>query len=338
MVCESSTGHKAALLAFGTFAPRWQVGKDLLFWGDFALREERTHMALDLSDSGVVRHPGCRDLPGRRRAALRRGLRGALLSTLCMSFTLGPAVLRAQPVSTASAPTKEELAQAKLHFQAGVKAFQAGIYPVAATEFKEAYRLSKRPDLLFNLARVAETMGQPSQAVDYLEGYLRERPDAQDRGQVEKDIERLRGQIQSERPAPTPPPPVQQDTPPPAPVTTAPSLRERLPPLPALGLMGGGTVLLIIGFGLGGAALGVAKDVEAGKTYDAALDSKGRSLNAGAISMDVLGSVALAAGVGWTVWWALHRPAAGVKIEPPRLQPAVSAAPGVLSLGIGGRF
>ena len=284
------------------------------------------------------------------RGRRSRPRHSVVLAVLCLSLALGPGPLRAQT----AAPTKEDLAEAKLHFQAGVKAFESGVYPTAAAEFQAAYRLSKRPDLLYNLARVAETMGQPSQAIDYLEGYLRDRPDAKDRAQVRKDMERLRRLMQAERevqaapvpeqpltPQPVTPKPPQPVAPPVAPQPTAPAaptLWQKLPPWPALTLMGGGTLLLITGFGLGGAALSTADQVQTGMTYNRDLDSRGRSLNAAAISLDVLGGLALAAGVGWTVWWALHRKPATPAKSALLLLPTVDAAPGAAVLGIGGRF
>lgn len=288
--------------------------------------KDKTFMASPLCELAPTPHA-----PHR---VLRAPLRAAIATALCLSLALGPVAARAQG-SAAAAPSKEDMAAAKLHFQEGVKAFQANNYEAAAAAFQKAYDLSKRPDLLYNLAKVAETQGKPDLAIKHLEQYLNERPDAPDRPQVQRDIERLKRQLSPELPVDKTPPKAPDTTPPktPTPTPDKPSLWQKLPPWPALALMGGGTLFLVTGFGLGGAALSVSKDVQNGATYDRDKDEYGKRLNSAAIAMDVIGAAALGAGIGWTVWWALHRNKAPAPPQAIHLQPHFGAAPGAALVG-----
>jgi tetratricopeptide (TPR) repeat protein len=61
---------------------------------------------------------------------------------------------------------------ARQFFKAGERHYTGGRYEDAAIAFEEAYRLSKRPELLFNLGNTYERMGQYRQAADYLAEFL----------------------------------------------------------------------------------------------------------------------------------------------------------------------
>lgn len=187
------------------------------------------------------------------------------------------------------------LAAAKRHYESGADFYERGKLAEAHEEFLAAYRLSNLPDLLYNLGRVAEKRGQNAEAAAYYERFLREAPAAPDRPRIEADIKRLRG---SAEPDPAPMRDLTAKMPPPP----APKAR-RLPPWPALGLLGGGATLMVIGFGLGGGALSAARQLESLDRYDPALYDRGQSLNQGAIALDVLGGLALAGGTAWTLVW-----------------------------------
>jgi hypothetical protein len=102
---------------------------------------------------------------------------------------------------------------------------------------------------------------------------------------------------------------------------------ERIPPppKPALALMGAGAGLLLIGAGLGGGAIAAAKQVGAPdavgvvREFDenwAAIESRGRSLSAAAIALDVVGGAALAAGAIWTGLWYQQRDGISLTLAP----------------------
>jgi tetratricopeptide (TPR) repeat protein len=73
-------------------------------------------------------------------------------------------------------------------------------YAEALKEFNEAYRLSHRSAFLYNIGVCYENLGQPEQAIDAFERFLRE--DTSDRADVEARIAKLRSQVStSPRPA-----------------------------------------------------------------------------------------------------------------------------------------
>lgn len=241
-----------------------------------------------------------------------------------------------------SPATPEALQESKRHFDKGAALYEVGKYEAAHGEFREAYRLSHLPDLLFNLSRTSEMMGRPSAAVQYLELYLQENPNPADRASVEADIARLR---KLEGPARSPvKPPGQPDktdaiekgtgagaaggTGAVVPPATGPQ-PQRLPLWPGLAMLGTGAGFLIIGIGLGvgaqNAATQAAVPMANGK-FDKGLDQRGKDLNAAAITFDVLGALALGAGAGWIVWRHFRHPAA------PPVKAALLPGPGGASL------
>jgi tetratricopeptide (TPR) repeat protein len=62
---------------------------------------------------------------------------------------------------------------ARQFFKAAERHYTAGRYEDAAIAFEEAYRLSNRPELLFNLGNTYERMGQYRKAADYLAEFLK---------------------------------------------------------------------------------------------------------------------------------------------------------------------
>ena len=81
--------------------------------------------------------------------------------------------------------------QAKAYFGAGVDAYDQGKYEVALREFQHAHALSHSPALYFNMAACEEHMDHYQAAALLLRQYLIEKPDADDRGNVELRIKSL---------------------------------------------------------------------------------------------------------------------------------------------------
>lgn len=111
-----------------------------------------------------------------------------------------PARLLAQPVRPPSdagvtadggvQPSPPQRADAL--FQAATEAWNRGDYPAAARGFAEAYEALPHPWALYNLGRALESGGEVARAVEVYTRYLREAPDARDRGEVEGRLETLR--------------------------------------------------------------------------------------------------------------------------------------------------
>lgn len=220
-------------------------------------------------------------------------------------------------------PTPEEEKVAEQHYKNGLTFFQAGNFSAARAEFEAAYQLTRYPDLLFNLATVARKQNRAKEEAKYLEEYLATGP--KDSAPIKDRIVELR-QLYPEL-AP-PPPPGTQPPPPPS----------KLPPVPALALLGAGTAMLIIGFGCGGAALSAANQVgdttTPGRPFTAELlltQERGHQLNSAAIAFDVLGGAALAAGAAWTGYWLYQR---HKQKNAPLTAPVVMVSPGRGGIGI----
>lgn len=101
------------------------------------------------------------------------------------------------PASTLERKCTEDRdpAAAKLEFVKGTTAFREGRYEQALASFESAYELAcTRHVLLANLSRVAELLGDPQTAADYLELYLELDDDVPEREVMERKIESLRSE------------------------------------------------------------------------------------------------------------------------------------------------
>ena len=197
--------------------------------------------------------------------------------------------------------------RAKAHFLAGQSYYEQASYADALREFNEAYRISKRPALLYNIARCDEALEQYGEAVKMLEAYLAQDPQTTDREAVEtrianlKEREAARQKAQQQAEAAKPPPTGPQA---PAPPPTAPSHRKRL----YTWIVGGvGVAALAAALGTGVASQLDYNDLSSkctGNTCDPATVANAQSkINSGkklAVATDVLwpiGAAAVAAGV-----------------------------------------
>jgi tetratricopeptide (TPR) repeat protein len=83
------------------------------------------------------------------------------------------------------------IAQARSYFQAGVTAYDDGKYEVALREFQHAHALSHSAALYFNMAACEEHLDHFQAAGLLLRQYLIEKPEAEDRANVEQRIKAL---------------------------------------------------------------------------------------------------------------------------------------------------
>ncbi|MBX3271642.1 MAG: tetratricopeptide repeat protein [Sandaracinaceae bacterium] len=97
-------------------------------------------------------------------------------------------VLAASPSSSlAQAEGDSHTEQARALFEAGRVAFDAREYERALRYFTEAYELSRRPRLQYNIGVTAERLGRLEEALAAYERYLREEePDGPQRGEAEE--------------------------------------------------------------------------------------------------------------------------------------------------------
>jgi len=123
-----------------------------------------------------------------------------------------------QPAEGPAKPTKPkqvDLDQAKAKYEEGKGHYAAGRYEEALAAFTEAYNLSNKPDLLFNLGVCSEKLGHSGKAIAYYELYLEENPEATDRDGVSKRLEALKA-AQDQPAEPEPEPEAEKTAPPPA--------------------------------------------------------------------------------------------------------------------------
>ncbi len=91
-----------------------------------------------------------------------------------------------------AAPTAEELEAAKKAYGEGAKLFAAEKYGEAVERFKESYRLSRNPVLLYNIGLTFERLGTKDMALFYYKKFLKDAPaEAPQRPDVDKSVKQL---------------------------------------------------------------------------------------------------------------------------------------------------
>jgi tetratricopeptide (TPR) repeat protein len=124
---------------------------------------------------------------------------GALAVALAVALAL-PATASARERSD-SLVSPEAQAQAKLHFQRGMAAFELGNFQEALDEYERAYQIAPLPGFLFNIGQCHRNLGNLRKAVFSFRLYLRKRPDAKNREAVQTLIRELEAKIDAERAA-----------------------------------------------------------------------------------------------------------------------------------------
>lgn len=119
-------------------------------------------------------------------------------------------ILLASSFGSVAAAQETQLDEAaRLTFESAREAFVAGDYETALARFRQAYQLSPRPGLLYNIAQSLDRLRRDEETVQVLREYLRAAPDAPNRSEVEARIrvlERSIAEHRSDRPDPDPGP------------------------------------------------------------------------------------------------------------------------------------
>lgn len=149
----------------------------------------------------------------------------------------------------AAAQQEPPAAYTQLIKNAAVK-YKAKDYRGAIDDFERAYSLYSEPDVIYNIARVYEKMGNFKQAVRYYDQFvnlpdieLKARQDALARGKALREVLELR----EPKPDPTPQPPVVELKPDPAPAPGPRAQPEAISRAPELVLVGVGSGALVAG-------------------------------------------------------------------------------------------
>jgi tetratricopeptide (TPR) repeat protein len=254
-----------------------------------------------------------------------RGL--VVMATLALC-ALVPLVARAES-------EVEKKQRAKDHYEKATRLYDVGKYGEAISEYEEAYLLIEDAALLFNIGQAYRLWDHLDEAIRAYKNYLRRRPDATNRADVEKKIadlekvaeERRRGggaQPPAPLPGPVSPPPAgppmapgpggqapgTATDPPLGPVDVAapppvapPKSRRSWLTYSILGVSG---ACLLTATAAGVVAASKAKKVQDasknGEPFDPAVESNGKTANMVALISGVAGLAM--GGLGAYLWWS----------------------------------
>lgn len=250
---------------------------------------------------------------------------------------------------SAAAQSQDERARAL--YVSGDEAYAAGNYELSVTFFEEAYALSHRPRLLFNIANALERMARWGEAAQRLEEYLphaaagdvgllRSRIEAL-RARAERAEEQRRQATEARRPPDPQPAPVRPAPPPERPVRQEPG-----PPILGITLLVGGGLSLVAAGGFGIATV-LLRDQAEGGCSTAADGTRLCNASAGADiqtadDLAVVTDILLVAGAGLGIAGAIaliielsnqsgHDDTADARIQP-------LFGPGYAGVGVSGVF
>lgn len=112
------------------------------------------------------------------------------------------ALVAALPAQRAGAQDAGLDEEARSLFAAGRTAFEAGRFESALERFREAYELSGRAALLYNIGTAADRLRRDAEALEAFRAYVAAEPDASNRGEVEARIAVLERAVAAAEPAP----------------------------------------------------------------------------------------------------------------------------------------
>lgn len=106
----------------------------------------------------------------------------------CAALAVVFAIVAATPVAHAQQPNEQLDEAARLTFESAREAFVAGDYERALGLFRQAYNLSQRPGLLYNIAQTLDRLRRDAETLQALREYLEAYPEAPNRTEVEARI------------------------------------------------------------------------------------------------------------------------------------------------------
>ena len=117
------------------------------------------------------------------------------MNRIILSLALGLAVVAPLGAAHADPPSQADLEAAKKAFEAGKALHDAGNLAGAIDKFKESYRLSKNPLLLYNIGFTMDEAGKADEALLYYNKFLSDAPaGAPQRAQVQDRVKTLEKQ------------------------------------------------------------------------------------------------------------------------------------------------
>lgn len=232
---------------------------------------------------------------------------GCLLGLMCGLWPASGVLAQAAGTETA-APGEDQDALARRIFALGSRAYEEENFPEAANYFEQAFELSGRAELMYNIGIARERDGQREEAVSWFERYLNELPTGVRVDEVRVRLSVLRQALEEERAANVAPESVARSS-------TEGSTTESVATenasgggstIPGWAMVGtggalvvGGTVLLI----LAGSSAGTVEDAPQGTPWaevEGDYDQAGLFSGLGAVGIGV-GSALVAGGLVWVV-------------------------------------
>jgi len=137
--------------------------------------------------------------PGLRVVRYSGGMALGLAVGICTAPLLATGPAFAQPKGAAAKGEKDEKAEALELFNQSADLYRQGKFDEAAKLLEKAYAMHPEPVLLYNLGRAYEGLGENEKAIDAYTRYLKDAPEAKDRGALEKRIETLKAQIEKDK-------------------------------------------------------------------------------------------------------------------------------------------
>jgi tetratricopeptide (TPR) repeat protein len=124
---------------------------------------------------------------GRISNSSRRLVVQMLVAALAFALALAMSARAARAAGAAAEPN-----DAKARYMSGQSHYNLNEFAEALQDFKEAYRLRPDPAFLFNIAQCERQLGNLEEAIKFYRSYLRNKPDAGNKREIEKKIEELK--------------------------------------------------------------------------------------------------------------------------------------------------
>lgn len=207
-------------------------------------------------------------------------------------------------------------------YEEGLRRYNVAEYTEAVRVWKEAYIVSKRPVLLFNIGQAYRLSGDCTQALSFYDSYRREQANMDNADEL-TEAEALCKAKLAEKPPPPPPPPA-VTSPPTAAPSTVPAVRRG-----TSGMRKAGVIVGIAGVMSSGVAVYFARDVgsksdvlddyrgEWGATQDA-LEADAKRSEKLAWGLGIGGVGAIGVGIALFVLGGASTESSGVAVVPTR--------------------
>lgn len=201
-------------------------------------------------------------------------------------------------------------AECRQHSDNGVRLSEKRSYGEALTEFQAAYAIQPASRLLLNIGRSMYRLQRPKEALEYFSRYRKAEPNID--ADTEKTLKRYESEALVDLPLESNEA-KSSDEPPPEPTLPVSRAVQLTPKLP-IGLLAGGGAFLLIGIGLGGAAIAAGHEISDHannfKVFNAdfqSIDARGRAFDSAATAFYIVGGLAATAGAIWTGIWLYER-------------------------------